>query len=44
MFHVEISWRFDTDAQKTILFFIRVYAKLFPVAVVMLLYKEFNLF
>ena len=36
MFIVEISWNVDTGVQKNILFFIRFYMKLFPIAVVSL--------
>ena len=45
MFNVEISWNFDTVVQKSIFcFFIWFFMKIFPIAVVLLLYKNLILF
>ena len=45
MFNVEISWNFDTVVQKSIFcFFIWFFMKIFPIAVVLLLYKNLIFF
>ena len=45
MFNVKISWNFDTVVQKSIFcFFIWFFMKIFPIAVVLLLYKNLIFF
>ena len=40
LFNIEISWNFHAVVQKNILFFIPFFTKLFPIAVVLPLYKD----